>query len=102
MNTRILLWRFGLSMLALTAGYAVQRPFREYPGIEYNTFPLPQDYQEKTEWAFARLMYPQARGFGGGFGFRRGGGDWREGNSMWTQDYPRADRHFSEAIRRLT
>ena len=48
-------------------------------------------------------MYPQAgRSFGGGFGFRRGGGDWREGYSMWTQDYPRADRHFSEAMRRLT
>jgi hypothetical protein len=92
------LWRFGLGMVALTAIYAFQRPFREYPGIEYNTFPLPRDYQEKTEWAFARLMYPQARGFG----FRRGGGDWREGNSMWTQDYPRADRHFSEAMRRLT
>jgi hypothetical protein len=102
MNTRILLWRFGLSLVALTAVYAVQRPFREYPGVEYNNFPLPRDYQEKTEWAFARLMYPQARGFGGGFGFRRGGGDWREGNSMWTQDYPRADRHFSEAMRRLT
>jgi hypothetical protein len=47
-------------------------------------------------------MYPQSRrGYGGGFGFR-GGGDWREGYSMWTQDYPRADRHFSEAMRRLT
>ena len=27
--------------------------------MEYNDFPLPPDYQEKTEWAFARLMYPQ-------------------------------------------
>ena len=96
-----LLWCFGLGLAALTTLYALQRPFREYPGIEYNTFPLPQDYQEKTEWVFARLMYPQAYGYGGGFRYRRGG-DWREGNSMWTQDYPRADRHFSEAIRRLT
>lgn len=94
-------WRFGLGLAALTGLYAFQRPFREYPGIEYNTFPLPQDYQEKTEWAFARLMYPQAYGNYGGFRFRRGG-DWREGNSMWTQDYPRADRHFSVAMRRLT
>ncbi len=89
-----------LGFLALSAVYAFQRPFREYPGIEYNTVPLPSDYQEKTEWAFARLMYPQAGVRG--FGFRRGGGDWREGNSMWTQDYPRADRHFSRALRRLT
>ena len=38
--------------------YAFQRPFREYPGIEYNNFPLPSDWQQKTEWTFARLMYP--------------------------------------------
>jgi len=86
--------------LVFVAGLkAWQRPFREYPGIEYNTFPLPPDYREKTEWAFARLMYPQAYG---GRGFRNRNSDWREGNSMWTQDYPRADRHFSQAIRRLT
>ena len=35
----------------------------------------------------------------GGFG-----GDWREGGRgiFWTMDYPRSDRHFSVAIRRLT
>src|SRR6202167_3697914 len=91
---RTVLWRCGLGLVALTAVYAWQRPFREYPGVEYNDFPLPQDYREKTEWAFARLMYPDAGRF------RRG--DWREGNTMWTQDYPRADRHFSLAMRRLT
>ena len=90
---------FAIGIFALSAVWAWQRPFREYPGLEYNNFPLPQDYREKTEWAFARLMYPQAPGYGG---YRRRGGDWREGYSMWTQDYPRADRHFSSAIRRLT
>jgi hypothetical protein len=99
-NIRNILRMLPLAIVALSALWAWQRPFREYPGIEYNTFPLPADSQEKTEWAFARLMYPQASGYGRGF--RRGGGDWREGNSMWTQDYPRADRHFSQAIRRLT
>ena len=29
-------------------------------------------------------------------------GDWREGGTSWTQDYPRADRHFAQALRRLT
>jgi hypothetical protein len=102
LKIRKTVFRLGLGLIALTALYAFQRPFREYPGIEYNDFPKPADYREKTEWAFARLMYPQSnRSFGGGFGFR-GGGDWREGYSMWTQDYPRADRHFSEAMRRLT
>ena len=73
--------------------------------MEYNTFPLPSDFQEKTEWAFARLMYPPAQGglYGGrGFRFRGGGMDWKRGYAIWTQDYPRADRHFSRAIRRLT
>ena len=82
--------------------YAFQRPFREYPGIEYNNFPLPADWQRTAEFTFARLMYPQYRGplsvgFFGGYG-----GDWTRGYSMWTQDYPRADRHFLLAVRRLT
>jgi hypothetical protein len=28
--------------------------------------------------------------------------EWAQGMSSWTQDYPRADRHFSQALRRLT
>jgi len=76
-----------------------QRPFRQYMGVEYSHFVLPSDYQEKTEWVFARLMYPP----GPNDGYRgRFDGDWRDGLSLWTQDYPRADRHFSEAVRRLT
>lgn len=78
---------------------AFQRPFREYPGVEYMSFERPADWQEKTEFAFARLMFP------GGWndGYRgRFDGDWREGLTLWTQDFPRADRHFSQALRRLT
>ena len=52
----------------LGALYAFQMPFREYPGMEYNDFPKPPDWEEKTEWAFARLMYPQTTGYGRGFG----------------------------------
>jgi hypothetical protein len=84
---------------------AFQLPFREFPGVEYRLgdIALPNDFAEKTEWTFARLMYPPApRGrYGRGYGFR-GGGMWTEGNTIWTQDYPRADRHFSMAVRRLT
>src|SRR6516164_5746633 len=36
--------------------YAFQEPFREYPGIEYNNFPLPSDYQEKTVWTSRRRL----------------------------------------------
>jgi hypothetical protein len=89
----------------LTALSAFQRPFREYPGYEYDNFPLPPDYQEKSEWVFARLMYPPFTGGYGGYGGgwrRRGGGDWTQGGSNWTIDYPRSDRHLSAAMRRLT
>jgi hypothetical protein len=81
-------------ILLFSVAYAFQRPWREYPAFEYEAFPIPPDYQEKTEWLFARLMYPPV--YGNRFG------DWREGHSHWTMDYPRSDRHFSAALRRLT
>jgi hypothetical protein len=87
-----------LGLLSLGALFAFQRPFREYPGVEYSNFPLPPDYQEKTEYVFARLMYPTGDTFGG----FRNGSTWAEGYSIWTQDYPRADRHFATAVRRLS
>jgi hypothetical protein len=84
---------------------SAQRPFREYPGVEYTNFPIPKDWQEKTEWVYARLMYPPMFGVHGrgrgGFGRFRGI-DWTQGRSNWTIDYPRSDRHFSAALRRLT
>jgi len=90
--------------LALAGLIYAQRPFRVYRSLEgYDNIPLPPDYAEKTEWVQARLMYPQhpnarfAR-------YSRWGGlpDWRQGGTSWTQDYPRADRHFAAALRRLT
>ena len=42
----------------MSALYAFQKPFREYPGVEYSKFPLPPDYKDSAEWTFARLMYP--------------------------------------------
>ena len=96
-----------ICILALAGALlAFQKPFRQYISMEpYDNIPLPPDWQEKTEWVFARLMYPQnpeAR-FGGGR-FRRWGEvlDWHAGGTSWTQDYPRADRHFAQALRRLT
>jgi hypothetical protein len=90
---------FGFAVLSALSVYAFQRPFRQYQGVEYSQFETPADFQEKTEWAFARLMFPP----GANDGYRgRFDGDWRQGLSLWTQDYPRADRHFSLAVRRLT
>jgi len=85
-------------LLVFGAGYSIQ-PFHEYPGLEYENFALPRDYLEKTEWVFARLMYPPVGGSYGGIQLL---GDWRQGGSNWTMDYPRSDRHFAAALRRLT
>src|SRR6201986_2646610 len=98
MGTRKYLWRFGLGLIALTALYAFQPPFREYPGLEYNNFPLPADYREQTEWVFARLMYPQSpRSYGQGFGVG-GRGDWRGGSSKRRQGYPHGVLNFAVAV----
>ena len=67
--------------------------------MEYNDWPLPDDWKQPAEWTFARLMFP-----GGpldGY-YPRFQGDYRKGLSLWTQDYPRADRHLARAMRRLT
>ena len=94
-------------LLVIGAVFAFQKAFRVYPSLEgYDQIPIPPDWQESAEYVFARLMYPQhpearfgSRGgrFGGGFMM-----DWRQGYTSWTQDYPRADRHFAAALRRLT
>ena len=67
-----------------------QRPFKEYPGREYRDFPVPPDWNRPFEWTRARLRVP---------GIYRG---FRGGDSNWTTDYPRSDRHFARALRRLT
>jgi hypothetical protein len=99
--------RFRKTLLGFACGFgflgalwAFQRPFRELPGIEYEIgqIPLPADYREKTEWAFARLMFPP----GPLNGYRGRDAEWHTGYSLWSQDFPRADRHFSLAVRRLS
>src|SRR5262245_31310281 len=85
-----------LSLLAWEAPKA----FRNYIPMEgeASNAALPTDYLNKTEFVLGRLMYPS--GSGGGFG--RGGGNWQNGGTNWTVDYPRGDRTFAMAIRRLT
>lgn len=76
---------------------AFQREFRVYPAMEgYDDLPLPPDYRDKAEFVVGRLMYPSRRGG------RGGGGDWTGGRSNWTVDYPKGDRFFASALRRLT
>jgi hypothetical protein len=90
----------GAALICFSLLYA-QRPFREYPGQEYENFPMPPDWQEKTEWVFARLMFPSAP-TARSIRWRGGRVNWLEGYTSWTNDYPRADRHFVAVLRRFT
>jgi hypothetical protein len=76
----------------LRAQFQLPRPFQEYPGYEYNNFPIPEDYMDKHEWTRARLRYtPFINVHGVPDGYNR-----------WTVDYPRSDRHLLAGVRRLT
>jgi hypothetical protein len=104
MTWRRVLGVAGCGLALIGALYGFQRPFRQYTSFErYDNIPMPEDWQDKTEWVFARLMYPEhpdallARRVRWGAMF-----DWHAGGTSWTQDYPRADRHFAQALRRLT
>jgi uncharacterized protein DUF4159 len=76
--------------LGLFGFLRAQRPFRQYNAAEYEDFPLPPDWNVKTEWTRARLRYPSV--------YARFGGE----DLNWTIDYPRSDRHLLQGIRRLT
>jgi hypothetical protein len=90
----------GLGLVVCTL--FAQKPFRQFPAWEYYDFPLPDDYQSPGEWTFARMMYPTTRHQMDWQSEYKRGFDWRFGNTNWTIDYPRSDRHLAQAIRRLT
>jgi len=73
--------------------FKLPRPFREYPGYEYNNFPVPADYMDTHDWTRARLRYTS---------FLNVHGYSADGANRWTVDYPRSDRHLLEGVRRLT
>lgn len=95
--------RFRSAVLLVTAALSVlgilyaqksydpmPKPFRQYDAAEYEDFPLPPDWNNKTEWTRARLKYPSVYG------------NYRGEDLNWTIDYPRSDRHLLQGIRRLT
>lgn len=83
--------RVGIVVVGALLGPALpaQLPFREYPGEESPG--LPADWNVPAEFVVGRLMYPS-----------RGDGDWTQGGTSWTIDYPRGDRTFASVLRRLT
>jgi hypothetical protein len=91
LQTAILVALLGLAAAGLIVA---QAPFKEYPGMEYNNWPVPPDYNKKTEWTRARLRYPDIYGYP-----TRTPPDFP---GFWSMDYPRSDRHLLEGVRRLT
>ena len=89
----------GFLGLAAWSGLRAQKPFKTWPGIEYEDWPVPKDYQDKHEWTRARLRYPDVYGYPGRIQFLRDG---RPFPGYWTMDFPRSDRHLLEGVRRLT
>src|ERR1051326_8220247 len=79
-----------IAVLGLVGALLAQKPFKEYPGLEYENFPLPKDANNKSEWTRARLKYNDV--------FR----DFYGRDLYWTMDYPRSDRHLLQGVRRLT
>src|SRR5260370_41972205 len=88
MSWRKVLGAVGCGLCFLGVAYAFQRPFRQYRGVEYYDFVLPQDWQGRGEWQFAPLMFPP----GPNHGYRaRFDSSWRLGVATWVQGYPGAD-----------
>jgi hypothetical protein len=89
-----------LSLISAWGILQAQRPFKEYPAIEYSNFPIPGDFGQKTEWVRARLRYPDIYGYPNNL--RVSMRDGRPFPGMWTMDYPRSDRHLLAGVKRLT
>jgi hypothetical protein len=81
-----------LLIACAVAGYAFQRQRLPFLADDEEEEPTPTDADEKTEWVFARLRYNSFRGGAGYWGVR----------GRWSTDYPKAERHFVQGLRRLT
>jgi hypothetical protein len=90
-----------LGLISIIGVVYAQKPFKEYPGVEYENFQLPKDWdKEKHEWVRARLRYPDVYGYPDRPIIQLARGvPWP---GQWTMDYPRSDRHLLEGVRRLT
>ncbi len=83
----------GVSSGLLAMQRGGQQSYDEYGARE--AFTTNQDLGSgKYEYSWSRLRYSMAGGGGGGYGYGR----W----ATWSRDYPKADRQFLIAMKRLT
>jgi hypothetical protein len=88
MMRRRILTASAIAIFSFLTLMQAQRSYMPFHDDDDSPAPLPPDANEKTEWAFARLIYPSGRFYG-----TRG---------YATIDSPKADRQFSLGVRRLT
>lgn len=100
MRARTALAVGSLGLVCVLGVLRAQKPFKEYPAIEYQNFKLPSDWNQNAEWTRTRLRYPDIYGYPNRT--RVGMRDGRPFPGMWTMDYPRSDRHLLAGVRRLT
>src|SRR6202140_501914 len=80
-----------VAVLGVWGVLRAQRPFKEYQAAEYEDFPRPPDWNQKTEWTRARLRYPSVYAR---YGSRQ--------DLNWTIDYSRSDLQLLQGVRRFT
>jgi hypothetical protein len=97
MRSRNVVILAALGLISFFGVMRAQKPFKEFPAIEYSNFALPPDWEQRAEWTRARLRYPDIVGFPNAY-YRDG----RQFPGYWTMDYPRSDRHLLAGVRRLT
>ena len=98
---RLLILSSGIAcglVVALLALQGARAAFaQELRALPYNAAPG----DEKAEFYWSRLRYRSSGYGGGGYGFGYGGG-FGYGFFGWSRDYPKADRQFLMALKRLT
>ena len=94
-------FRIGVLALGLVAGaFAIEARGAQYFGARQQYSPY-GSRDELSEFYWSRLRYSsRVSGYGGfGYGFGGYGG---YGGGSWSRDYPKADRQFLMALKRLT
>ena len=95
LRTVVLAGFLSLSMWAVAEAFQAKPPrippLEELLARQNAPVPIPEDFDEKTEWAFARVKYPSIRWKWGDLGAKD-----------WEIDSPKAERTFVQGVRRLT
>jgi len=88
----VLLGGAGTGLLALQRGGYQQDD--EFGSARQARLEGYENGEARSEYSWSRLRYTAANSYAGGYGYGR----W----SSWSRDYPKADRQFLIALRRLT